>query len=80
MPYARRRRIARRRPAARRAFRGRYARRLAISRPMYNRMPTFTETLEAGPLLSSNSGIGGFFSTKITDVPQWQNYSQLYNQ
>lgn len=79
MAIVRRRRIARRRPAARR-FRGRYARRLARPRPMYNRTPTFTETLDAGTLLSSNLGVPGIFNTKITDVPQWQNYSQLYTQ
>lgn len=77
MAYVRRRRIARRRAVRRRPY-VRRARRLARpARPMYNRMPTFSETLDAGTLNASNSGVAGVFNCGITSVPQWQNYSNL---
>lgn len=80
MAYVRRRRIARRRAVRRRPY-VRRARRLARpARPMYNRMPTFSETLDAGTLNASNSGVAGVFNCGITSVPQWQNYSNLQTQ
>lgn len=82
MAYVRRRRLARRTTRPRRPVARRRGLRARVYRPLvrYNYNPTFTETLDAGSLLSSNSGVAGVFSWKISDVPQWANYSQLYTQ
>lgn len=64
------------------AFRRRAAGALVRLRRIYNPQPTFVETFSKSAVIipGGAGGIGGVFASRITDVPQIAQYSNLYKQ
>lgn len=80
MVFARRPAVTRRKFVRRR----KNFRRAVIPRRPVTKYPTFTETirLTRSDIIMTGSGtvVGQMYVVPVTDIPQWQNYANLYNQ
>lgn len=57
------------------------ARMRLYNRPRFNTTPSFTETFKVSEILSNNTGVtAGLLSTSLSQIPQYLDYTALYNQ